>query len=98
MPIPRPPEVRFWKHVTKTRGCWLWSNATDNYGHIYIDNQSVKAHRFSYELHYGPVPEGMYVLHKCDNKRCVNSKHLYAGTPSANIRDWWNRQNGGKKS
>lgn len=45
-------------------------------------------HRIAWELTYGPIPEGMFVLHKCDNKRCANPNHLFLGTQGDNVRDF----------
>lgn len=82
-------EQRFWLNVNKGGGCWLWSAATDRdgYGYFYFDGKQGKAHRFSYILHHGPIPEGLWVLHHCDTPGCVNPDHLYAGTSAQNIQD-----------
>jgi hypothetical protein len=51
----------------------------------------IRAHRLSYEIHYGKIPDGMLVLHSCDNKLCVNPSHLSCGDHSQNIKEAWER-------
>jgi hypothetical protein len=85
-------ESRFWPKVEKTDGCWLWSGFLNNkgYGSISLGGQGGKivfAHRFSYELHKGAIPDGLIVMHSCDNPRCVNPDHLSVGTHKDNTRD-----------
>lgn len=67
-------------------GCWLWTACgdKDGYGFLRVANKNVKAHRLSYELHKGPIPPDLMVLHKCDTPACVNPDHLYLGNNSAN--------------
>jgi hypothetical protein len=81
------PEERFWAKVEKERGpsaCWLWtaSRDTKGYGHFGTGPKSeslVKAHRFSWELHIGPIPLGQRLFHLCGNHACVRPDHLYVG-------------------
>lgn len=87
-PKKRPAVERFWRNVAKQDGgCWIYGTNT-GYGAIADDDGKAKsAHRFSYELHKGEVPRGLYVCHTCDVKQCVNPSHLYAGSHEDNTRD-----------
>ncbi len=87
-----PLEVRFWNAVDKSGECWLWTanKDKDGYGKIYANRKHVRAHRVSWELHVGPIPSGLQVLHNCpsgDNPSCVNPAHLFLGTGLTNMRD-----------
>lgn len=87
-----PPEDRFWSKVNKISflDCWDWTAnvGTHGYGQITISSCDVRtAHRFSYELAFGSIPPKSHVLHKCDNKRCVNPLHLYLGWHNENQHD-----------
>lgn len=75
----------FWARVNKTADCWLWTGPTNGrYGRV---GRRTYAHRMSYELHHGRIPQGMFVMHTCDVTRCVNPAHLELGTPADNIQD-----------
>lgn len=81
-------EKRFWARVEKTANCWLWiAGKAGDYGHLMKYNHSRLAHRISYEMAYGPIPDHLWVLHTCDNPACVRPDHLYLGGPKENMRD-----------
>jgi hypothetical protein len=91
MPATRPLLERFWEKVEKhDHGCWLWTGAlAAGYGCLGggPGKPLVKAHRLSYELHKGPIPDGAKVLHTCDTPPCVRPDHLYVGTQRDNALD-----------
>lgn len=81
-------EESFWERVNKTNSCWIWTGQAPNgYGRIDRSTGSYSSHRVSWELHFGRVPEGMHVLHKCDNPLCVNPEHLFLGSQVDNNTD-----------
>ncbi len=81
--------VAFWVRVEKTSNCWKWIGATqpDGYGSVTFHGQRWPAHKFAFFLTHGKVTKGLFILHKCDNKGCVNPDHLYEGTTKDNARD-----------
>jgi hypothetical protein len=85
------PLVRFEKlyAADPSTGCWLWLGAVnkDGYGKIKVDRKHLTAHRWSWVLHKGPIPDGAHVLHHCDVPGCVNPSHLFIGSNADNVAD-----------
>jgi hypothetical protein len=81
----------FDKFVIRNPGaCWGWSGCAPKnpgYGQFRHENKLERAHRASWILHFGEIPKGKFVLHKCDNKICSNPEHLFLGTSLDNIKD-----------
>lgn len=89
---------RFWRYVHKTEDCWLWTGVLkgtgrNKYGILAmatgtsIRHKNEGAHRVSWKIHFGEIPPGMFVCHRCDNPQCVRPDHLFLGTNKINMQD-----------
>lgn len=92
--VGKPTELeRFWAKVDQSpgpEGCWTWTSTRNHRGYglfrVATDKQ-VSAHRYSYQLVNGPIVDGSFVCHTCDNPPCVNPAHLWSGSQSDNMQD-----------
>ena len=86
-------DARFWAKVDMDGKCWLWKGALwgKGYGAVRRQGKVMGAHRWSWTITNGAIPDGMIVLHKCDTPNCVNPKHLRIGTYKDNLQDMIDR-------
>lgn len=86
-------ERRFWSKVDKSGPCWEWTAAKSSFGHgrFRVNGNLVSPHRMSWEMSNGGIPEGVWVLHKCDNPSCVNPDHLFLGDRADKMKDAANK-------
>jgi hypothetical protein len=85
------PVLRFWAKVAKSDGCWEWQAVRSSQGYGAFrptpESKQRSAHCYSWELAFGPIPDGLWVLHRCDNRVCVRPEHLFVGSASDNAQD-----------
>ena len=82
-------EQRFWAKVETADDCWVWMGARmpRGYGVLNTRGSANLAHRLAWEIAHGAIPDGLSVLHRCDNPPCVRPEHLFLGTQADNQRD-----------
>ena len=91
-------EEQFWEKVDKSGKCWEWKAGKDKdgYGRFRIDGKMRRAHRIAYDFAHSSIPDGMQVLHHCDNPGCCRISHLFLGTNQDNVDDRERKGRGSK--
>lgn len=89
--VARSVDVRFWEKVSRSSKCWEWTASKDSCGYglfrvSHTENMR-RAHRVAWTLENGEIPDGLHVLHRCDNPACVRPSHLFLGTHRDNMLD-----------
>lgn len=81
--------IHFWSRVETTGPCWLWAGPTmtSGYGKATINRRTISTHRLAWEMVFGPIPKGLFVLHRCDVRICARPSHLFLGTHADNMAD-----------
>lgn len=97
--LPKALLQSFWGKVRITPGCWIWvaQTSSSGYGKISLARRfgfTTYAHRLSWIIHFGFIPEGMNVCHNCDTPHCINPHHLFLGTQQDNVDDMMSKDRG----
>lgn len=89
--------LRYHGWTVTASGCWEWNGglSSKGYGGLWYKGVNYKTHRLAYETWVGPIPEGLHILHSCDNPPCINPEHLRPGTNDENVQDKMNRDRHG---
>lgn len=97
--IPQKYQDLFWEKVNTSGDCWEWTASHDpkGYGFFGVAGRVMRAHRVSYVMHKGEIPDDLIVCHSCDNPKCVNPNHLWLGTHKDNAIDREAKNRGGRK-
>ena len=100
IPVGEIDAAEFHSRIQKGVDCWPWKGVTDRqgYGVFTHRGKNYQAHRVSWALKNGPIPEGLCACHKCDNPICVNPDHVFLGTQMDNVRDCWSKGRGYKNN